>query len=382
MNYRKFTRGLSFLYYYIGSFSFLAYLLPLLKLHKFKSSRSDWFVFLCLTGLFNIAAMEYGVVDALVSFRFHWGFIIFFIFLKTFGIENFSNRFLWILLIFTFAEWIFINFTPLINYFPSYTADHIERLTKSDSLIRANGFGGNSSVTSVLLVVILANVTASSLLKLSLLAVLIIVGSGSGVLAYVFYLIASWRKLFSIRLKKYRTLIRVLLAAFILCLFAFSSTAWDLIFNVLYRLSYSYLQLLFDLKVDAFFDYYNSASFFEFLFGNPKSSFFSGDFLWLSFLSCHGFCCHSNILSKQCDINRRNNEVFGQPLRRPHTVISATAHRTTKISTKHQKFWCCLYIRLTSSDFLESRALVCVGDTYDGDPLEKTGAGSGLASSN
>ena len=64
--------------YYIGPFSYISYPLAIF-FTVYRFNRLDWILSLTLVALFFKSILEFGIINALLLFGFHWGFFIYYL---------------------------------------------------------------------------------------------------------------------------------------------------------------------------------------------------------------------------------------------------------------------------------------------------------------
>ena len=164
---------LAFFYYYVGKFSFVIYPYVLIKT-RFVLPIFDWFVLLYLVILFCFSVYTSGLVEAAQVYRFHWGFLAFYLFFRNNTDKYNIQALLVVLLLLTFFESMLVNSLISAESLPNYP-DKAASSHFSDIWQRVYGFGGNSSVLSVLLVSLLSIVKSSTILLLSLFVLVLLI---------------------------------------------------------------------------------------------------------------------------------------------------------------------------------------------------------------
>jgi len=269
---------LAFFYYYVGKFSFVIYPYVLIKT-RFVLPIFDWFVLLYLVILFCFSVYTSGLVEAAQVYRFHWGFLAFYLFFRNNTDKYNIQALLVVLLLLTFFESMLVNSLISAESLPNYP-DKGANSHFSDIWQRVYGFGGNSSVLSVLLVSLLSIVKSSTTLLLSLFVLVLLIGSGSGGIAYISYLI------YRLNLKTLPMFMTIVTISVIVVYF-FSEV--NFLSSAIYKTSLEYMNILFELKYSKIIDVTSSIGFYELLIGKSIPENMGGDFLWLSFFVCHGF---------------------------------------------------------------------------------------------
>ncbi len=264
---------LAIFYYYIGSLSFSSYLYAFIKA-RLVLPILDWFILISIGLLFCLSLYISGIFESFQLFRFHWGFLIFYILFRG-NTQLYSMKSLLILLLtLVVLEGVLVNSVISAEILPNYPQDRESAQTHfSDIWQRAYSFGGNASVTGVLLVAILSIIHPSTLLLVGTFIALLFTGSGSGGVAYICYLIYK---------ASFRNKITVLVIVGGLFFVATS------LIPVLYKISPEYMSILLELKQSQAIQAISSMNYTEILIGTSNPLDMGGDFLWLSFFVCHG----------------------------------------------------------------------------------------------
>ena len=121
---------------------------------------------------------------------------------------------------------------------------------------------------------------SSTTLLLSLFVLVLLIGSGSGGIAYISYLI------YRLNLKTLPMFMTIVTISVIVVYF-FSEV--NFLSSAIYKASLEYMNILFELKYSKIIDVTSSIGFYELLIGKSIPENMGGDFLWLSFFVCHGF---------------------------------------------------------------------------------------------
>jgi len=272
----------SIFYSYIGVLSFAVYPYMLLKI-RFVMPVFDWLVLISIVMLFSLSAYISGFVEAAQVYRFHWGFLIFYFFFRTRGRGYDMRALLIILLLMTFIESMLVNSLIAPENLPNYPNDReLSWSHFSDIWQRVYGVGGNPSVLSVLLVALLSITNPGTVIIMATSIIIILIGSGSGAVAFIGYLIYKYMS----KLRKSPIIIATFI--FLLALFYLLPDI-DVIDKFFYKISYKYLGHLFELKQLQISDAVSNMDIFALLIGTANIENMGGDFLWLSFFVCQGF---------------------------------------------------------------------------------------------
>ena len=269
---------LAIFYYYVGKLSFVVYPYVFIKT-RFVLPIFDWLVLLYLVILFCFSVYTSGFVEAAQVYRFHWGFLAFYLFFRNNTDKYNIQALLVVLILLTFFESILVNSLISAESMPNYPSKGASGHF-SDSWQRVYGFGGNSSVLSVLLVSLLSIVHTSTTLLFSLFVIILLIGSGSGGFAYISYL------LYRLNLK-ILPVFMVITTITVVAVYFFSDT--NFLINVINKTSFEYVNILLELKYSQIIQRTSNMDFYEMLMGTSLSANMGGDFLWLTFFICHGF---------------------------------------------------------------------------------------------
>jgi len=266
---------LSLFYNYIGQLSFVVYPYIFIKT-RFVLPVFDWAVLLYLIISFFFAVYFVGFIEAAQVYRFYWGFLAFYLFFKANRSEYNIKYVVFILLLLTFIESMLVNTLVSAQGLPNYPDIENPRGHFSDIWQRVYGFGGNSSVLSVLLVALSSIIPASTILASSLFIVILIIGSGSGVVSYIGYILCTL---------KFKKLFILMIVALIMGIMFHDAYFLN---SVAGKASFKYINYLFELKYSQIINLMSDMEYYELLFGTPAVSNMGGDFLWLSFFHNYG----------------------------------------------------------------------------------------------
>ena len=272
--------------YYLGPFAFISYLIAAI-FAKYKLKLVEWLLILVLFFTAIIAFFLYGLSNVLNLYIFHWGFIFYFLFFKNFR-ELFNNRKIFFTLIFiSIIEGILVNTivdpTLLPNY-PSYEkSSHFTNLSLAGGtgFQRALSFGGNASVTGVLIVALFTTLPFSKLKLFVSSIAIVFVASGSGFLSFILSIYSSLKKL------KNWALITLLSIVSTLGIF-FINIFFKDVAKYFYKGSFYYLSFLFNQKLERVYSTLDNMDFNQIIFGSLNYFDAGGDFSSLGFFKCHG----------------------------------------------------------------------------------------------
>jgi len=272
---------ISFFYAYFGVVCFIVYPVLLLLL-RYRFSRLDWFVLGLLSFQFALSVVMYGFFDVMIVYRFNWGFLFFYLFFVQYDIYLSFKKILLILLLLVVLEFVLINFFISAKGLPNYPdpvlgAAHFSSYDMNGVFQRPYSFGGNSSVTAVLLVAIFSFLDLPASYVLFTAVTVFLVGSGSGYYAFLISLINRRRVLY---------FLLVFFILFIPIVFGFYG---EYLSGFLDKASFDYVKFLYGYKVHQFIEAYSVLGLEQKMFGLPLRGKMGGDFVALSFLVTSGW---------------------------------------------------------------------------------------------
>lgn len=252
-----------FAYYYIGPIAFISYIMVgRLLLGRF----SRWGLFFCLGFMMYVSwlLVGNGIVNGLYIVRFFWGFLLFYLIFRS-GIQIQADKLLIFLSALTILEAVLVNTVISAELLPNYPP--ADPTTPVGAYVRPYSFGGSASVTSVILVALLAISKLGMRGKSLAVAAISACASGSGFVALAIYCLGI-SPLF-IRL--------LMVPAFIGIIFS----------NLIYRMSASYISFLLEFKMRQIM---SEMPLDSLLLGAilPYKESMGGDFAGLSFLTLNG----------------------------------------------------------------------------------------------
>lgn len=268
-------------HYYTTISGYVAYLVIFLK--KNVVSNVDFFYLNGLALLVTLQIFEKTPKDIIVDLRFYWGWIFFyFIFKNSLINQKTITAVLKTLIILTLLEAVLINtiiHPQLLPNFPSTEAS--SHFAVAGSYQRPYSFGANATVSSSLLVAIMALCNVRGwLLWLSVLTVLVF-ASGTGILGLTLLLFVKYR---SQMIKMIIPLFAVLLAAY----FIFFDEIQFMLDILINKVGLEYIRYMLDFKWLQILDSYHATSVYSLLFGG-STEFRSGDFGFLDYIVGNGF---------------------------------------------------------------------------------------------
>ena len=249
-----------------------------LKFFKIKLGLFDCLFTLTLITLLFSNFIFYEPELVLTRFRFYFGFFVFYIFFKS-G-EGFPfRRFLLLLLIIIPIEAFLIN-TFISPYdMPNFPNEEATSHFNLGGYQRPYSFGGNSSVSSSLLVILLSLVTMSTFRNYLAVICVFIFSSGTGFIVL----------LVSILLKRIKIII-IGSFSILLLVVLFHSDIISFIDGLGLKLNSDYILVIIDFKINQINVFFDGFSTFDYLFGNLDSleEGYGGDFGWMYFVSGYG----------------------------------------------------------------------------------------------
>lgn len=260
--------NLPFFYYYIGPAAFVSYLLAGKSLLGRFSYRGI-FVGFSLAAYLAAIVVSNGVVDGLYVIRFFWGFLLFYLAFRL-NIQIQTDKLLLFLSALTIVEAVLINTFIPAESLPNFPSIEVAsgHFAGEGNYQRPYSFGGSASVTSVILVALLAISKMGWAGKFAAVAAICACMSGSGFIALSIYLLAIARPI-----------LRLVAATTILGL-VYSGE--------IQKISLDYIHFLFAYKMEQFETQIPVDSL---LIGIPiKESVngMGGDFAFLSFIELNG----------------------------------------------------------------------------------------------
>lgn len=260
-------------YYYFGPIIFLTYLYSLKSIYlKFHTN----ILIICtlVLSVFLILLLKQGVSDGLIVFRFFWGWILFYLFFSGYYSFN-QKKLLKILSLLVVLEALAINTVVPISMLPNYPDPELfhSHYAAPGHYQRPFSFGGSASVTSVLLVALLAHANLKFKETLLPASAILCCMSGSGFFTLLIYL--AYRN-------RHQYLYLSFLIIFFFIFYAIQDVPW--------KFSLEYLNYLYELKLTQI----RSVQFSDttaLIFGNNLAhvSGMGGDFQFLSFINLNGF---------------------------------------------------------------------------------------------
>ena len=261
----------SLFYYWLGPVSFIVYPYAIFKT-KWSFPNKDWFMIFSISFLFIFSCFNIGILESMEVYRFHWGFLFFYFFFRSTNQFFNVNQLFFIMLALIYFEVILVNTFVDPGMLPNYPDKDVSPAHFSDTWQRPYSFGGNSAVTSVLLISLLPLLNPGYFLLFLSGVTTVVIGSGSGMAAFLLY--------FFYRLRGLKAFILILISIYLWLIIA-------PLIPILYKVSPGYLAYLFELKFSQIHEVYINFSIFDKVMG--KSVDKGGDFLWLHFLKIHGY---------------------------------------------------------------------------------------------
>lgn len=181
-------------YYYVGPIVFIAYFYSVKSLFSKLSIKTIICVLHVVLMLVILIAKE-GSFNGLMLTRYYWGWIAFYIFFSLgyrFNRENLLN----ILSLLVIAEAFAINTFTSALHMPNYpTGDDVHGHLVQTGYQRPYSFGGSASVTSAIIVSLLASLRLKLRKTLFPVIAVFICASGTGFLTlFLYFLYKYWNK--------------------------------------------------------------------------------------------------------------------------------------------------------------------------------------------
>lgn len=250
----------------------LLYVCSFFKVRRFNNSDILFtlsFVFL----LFYHVLINESIYH-IVSFRFYFGFLIFYFFFKKTKIININKIFIF-LTIFIWLEFIIINTVIHPSLLPNFPdINNFSHYSENVLYNRPYSFGCNASVSSTiyLIVFILTSRKFKKIIPFTLFFLTFcLFASGTGFICFLLYMFIK---------KPFYISVFLLIFTFIITLeveYAFR------------KLSLSYITFLYQNKLEQILLYFDNYTLFDYAFGNNKNvETMGGDFGWIYFILYYG----------------------------------------------------------------------------------------------
>lgn len=261
---------LPFIYYFLGPVSplvFITYFLFYFKKIKLKNKHISVIALLFVHFIHLIFINRFPESSNII--RYYWGFFFLYLYFENTKVV-FSKKILLFLIIATIVEAGLINSLIKASSLPNFPNedDAWSHFAVSGSYQRPYGFGGNATILSVSIVLFLFVVNFSRIEKLLLYLSVILVASGTGVMALAVYFINYFKWYFKL---------------------IFLSISSIIVFSGIFKkVSFEYIQEIYLYKI---YQISNEFSINSLIWGtNSKSAErqLGGDFSFLSFLEYNG----------------------------------------------------------------------------------------------
>lgn len=246
----------------------------------FRLSPLDIFFIGYSVSLLILKLLSEDTFLTLSTFRFYFGFLVFYLVFKS-GVEFPIQKIFIFLLVIIPIEALLINTVISAKIMPNFPDAAASSHFVFSGYQRPYSFGGNASVSSVLLVVlysILPNKTL--LLRLGFFVSLALFASGLGAIAFCLLVLFRQLKIFAIAA-----------AIFLPIILVFWQAVSSILNAVSYKLSVNYITYLIGYKWQQISGMFEGFSLVNYLFGNLQvlDSGYGGDFGWLYFSLGYGF---------------------------------------------------------------------------------------------
>ncbi len=264
--------------YYLGPFALISYFLASL-FAKYKFKFVEILLLYLLLFCFLLSTLFFGLANSLLLFGFHWGFIIYYLFFKKYAYLFNVKKIFIILTSITVFEGILVNTILDPTVLPNYPIDS-ESTHYTFFWQRALSFGGNASVTGVLIIVLMSLLPFSRNILIFSGISLIFVASGSGILAYFAYLFKNF--------KKFNNFISFFIMGSFSSVIYFLFITYGEKVRFFQKASFFYINLLLNQKLERLLDLLNKINFNELVLGSLNYENAGGDTSYLNFFACHG----------------------------------------------------------------------------------------------
>jgi hypothetical protein len=254
--------------------------------------KAQAYIIILSTLIFAISLVTFeNFGSQLLAFRLNFGFFILLLFFIPNKPSN-INKMIVFLSLWTIVEYLLIRITPeLIFILPHFDETYSISFTEL-WLGGTHSFGGNRTVTGVLLTALFAyqDRVTNSQYKYKYLTLIGVFCAGSGaafLLLIMYFLIKNYKNL------KY--LIVIVIPVFFIVFMPDENEVY-----LIGKLNFSYIEWLFNYKSDQIIEYWNSINVIELIFGMGSESFktltdniipygsFFGDFIILDFIARYG----------------------------------------------------------------------------------------------
>ena len=262
---------ISLFYNFIGLVSLVVYVYMIFKLKaNFVYKYFAVILALCLVFLYHVFLN--GFVESLIMYRFHWGFFAFYLFFKGCSQKyNITPLFL-VMIVMIFLEVFAVNFFINVVDLPNYPLSN----TASQYISGIYSYGGNASITSVLLISILPIIEVGAVLYFSSFLAIFFIGSGSGLFLFILYSLFS-----KINMRK----ISIYMISFIFI--AYLESIYES--SIFYKISFDYFNIILDIKINKILNILSTMSWVEIFFGAHNAhKIVGGDAAWLNFFFSSG----------------------------------------------------------------------------------------------
>tara|TARA_B100001059_G_scaffold209781_1_gene222958 strand:- start:5071 stop:6072 length:1002 start_codon:yes stop_codon:yes gene_type:complete len=269
---------LGFFNAFLGPIGMLSYLCGV-KIFKVKFGLFDSLFLLFLITMFFINLLFFESFLVISTFRFYFGFFVFYAFFKSGG--GFPIRTVLLLLLIIIPIETFMINTFVSPYdMPNFPSEEMSSHFNPGGYQRPYSFGGNASVSSSIFVILLSMVSISSIRKYIAVVCVFVFSSGSGIIS-----------LFLLFLLKRIRVFLYLLGFISIIIFAFHTSIVNYIDSLGLKVNSRYILFLVEFKLDQVTDHFNGFSQFNYAFGNLETlkEGYGGDFGWLFFVLGFGY---------------------------------------------------------------------------------------------
>ena len=249
-----------------------------IKFFKVKFGLFDALFLLYIITILFCNFLLVGAFLSLSTFRFYFGFYVFYIFFKS-GVDLPIKKIIYFLLLFIPLEALLINSVISPHIMPNFPAPEAFSHFSSGGYQRPYSFGGNASVSSSILVIMLSVLSVSRAVKLGVVGCIMLFSSGSGYLSLIFMYLLKYAKY---------VVIFSLFLIFLLINYRISIINYVDSFGI--KLNSRYIIFLIDFKINQTLSMFDDFSLLDILFGKLKvlGDGYGGDFGWLYFVLGYG----------------------------------------------------------------------------------------------
>ncbi|TMS92554.1 hypothetical protein CWB58_13625 [Pseudoalteromonas sp. S201] len=274
----KFLPLLGFFNVFFSPLGMLSYLV-VIKTYRIKFSLFDTLFLLYIMALLLVNILISDIAGTLTTFRFYFGFICFYLYFKSGAVFPAKGLFLALIILIPIEAFLINSLISPYNM-PNFPDKEMTSHFNPGGYQRPYSFGGNSSVSSSILVILLSMLTISKITKYAGIVCVFIFSSGSG--------------LMSLMLLSFLKRIKIIAISSIFIIFFlvfFSGQILEVVDSLGLKVNSKYMLFLVDFKLKQLSEHFYGFTFIHYLFGNIDSikDGYGGDFGWLFFVLGYGF---------------------------------------------------------------------------------------------